>query len=651
MSGYQIGPVHYIDFGPFISEVFDFSVPGLTCIEAVVEGVPGCDSNGAGKSFLFDGVAWCLYGRCIRKDYTGDDIIRGKWDPKRKRNIPAPGTWACVTTHIVGGPKPVRVERYRKHPDHDNKVFLFVDEHPVSRGTNAETERAIEELIGMDFATFCNVIAFGVREDIKSFYAASDADRKGVMDNLLGLSLYGVAEQVARRRMRKLGVELDDLSAERVRLQTALSEKTVLYQNLAGKDLEDADFQIRLKTLLVKLHRRAHTKSKQDVSDLNAEQRVEEDRYKKVLEEHARAVRVYEVESAKREREKRELDRTISTLEGEIRQIEARVERLSSLKGKKCPTCEQDVNAKTANNARTILVNEIGDINYKITATELERDIVNKGLETLEDPEQPESSELGTLQQEIEQARETRNEWKLKLETESARLEEMEGAQGRIKAQADRLSDEMEKVGAKLIASEERYAALSAESEDLEFWIEGYGAQGLRSFLIEAELPEINRWATVFAQRLLGKGTRVKLSPTTKLKSKDVRREKIHIECLLPRRTNKYEGASRGQKTRLDLCLLLSFRHTIAERSAKAFRQFFADELFDGMDKTGAVFVADLLLEIAQACPVTLVTHDPRIKSIADRVITVYHDGEYAVLKGPATVKKDVKQAVKRRPA
>ena len=405
MSGYRIGPVHYGNFGPFMSEVFDFSVPGLTCIEAVVEGVPGHDSNGAGKSFLFDGVSWCLYGRCIRKDYTGDDIIRGKWDSRRKRNIPAPGVWTCVTTHIVGGPKPVRVERYRKHPEHANKVFLYVDEIPVSRGTNAETERAIEELIGMDFATFCNVIAFGVREDVKSFYAAADGDRKGVMDNLLGLALYTDAEQVARRRLRKLGAKLSDLDDKRGRLQIALSEKTVLYQNLAGEDLDDADFQIRLKKLLVKLHRRAYTKSKQDVLDLKVEQHDEEDRYKEVLKEHALAVRVYEVESAKLEREKRELDRTISALEGEIRQLEARVERLSSLKGKKCPTCEQDVDAKTATSARTALVNEVKDFNYKITATELERDIVDKGLDKLEDPEQPESLELDTLQQEIEQAR------------------------------------------------------------------------------------------------------------------------------------------------------------------------------------------------------------------------------------------------------
>ena len=35
---YRVGPTRYVNFGPFVDECMDFSLPGLTVIEGIIEG-------------------------------------------------------------------------------------------------------------------------------------------------------------------------------------------------------------------------------------------------------------------------------------------------------------------------------------------------------------------------------------------------------------------------------------------------------------------------------------------------------------------------------------------------------------------------------------------------------------------------------------
>jgi ABC-type lipoprotein export system ATPase subunit len=67
-------------------------------------------------------------------------------------------------------------------------------------------------------------------------------------------------------------------------------------------------------------------------------------------------------------------------------------------------------------------------------------------------------------------------------------------------------------------------------------------------------------------------------------------------------------------------------------KSAKCIDQLFADELFDGLDRTGSAAVVSLLREYAAKAPVILVTHDDRLKSSGDRIIQVIHDGTHATV-------------------
>jgi DNA repair exonuclease SbcCD ATPase subunit len=155
----------------------------------------------------------------------------------------------------------------------------------------------------------------------------------------------------------------------------------------------------------------------------------------------------------------------------------------------------------------------------------------------------------------------------------------------------------------------------------------------VKSFVIESEIPQINAIATNYARRLLGQGAFVRISPTKKLKTTDDTREELLVEAGIPGCAQSYSGASKGQRHRLDLALILAFRSVVAARSACPFDQLFADELFDGVDATGVDCVVEILQEISAQCPVVLVTHDARLKSVGDRRVVVAHDGKCATLR------------------
>lgn len=218
-----------------------------------------------------------------------------------------------------------------------------------------------------------------------------------------------------------------------------------------------------------------------------------------------------------------------------------------------------------------------------------------------------------------------------------ARLEEVEERLAQAAGQSKRLRKEITTTQAALQDCADELNAATTQAEMLEFWIEGFGNKGLKSFLIEAETPRLNKLATQVAQRLLGPGTKIALHATKQLKTKKTQKEEITIEAIIPGKTNTYAGASRAQKKRLDLALILAFRQIVAGRAVKGFHQLFADEIFDGMDTSGVEAVGDLLRDISKECPVAVISHDPAIRKLCDYYVTVYHSGDTATLRTGAS--------------
>lgn len=608
---YQIGQTVIRNFLAFDDAEFDFSSPGLTVVEGVIKGVAGCDSNGSGKSALIEAPVWALTGRTIRERCKGDDVIR----------IGSKGG-CMVDVTIVGGDRKIRVVRYRADKQHGNKVFLYVNGEDISRGTSAQTDIAIEQELGLDYTTFLNTVAFGARSDVRSFFIATDADRKKIMDKLLGLEVYARAQSVAKGRIRQTQQKLDPLMDRHMNIGFAIEEKRKMVEELkaattATVSVKEAEAALKKANAALA---KAETRHESVASALDKAIAAKESSDRRLR-------KGYDVARANAEAKARELSDAQSSAKTKLQAVLRTLEGFTSL-GSECPTCTQSVPKRLlstliaeASAERDLLKGEIAKAQRAIDAV-----VYPKQLKS--DPDLV--ADVTNAEGLLEEANDELSDAKADVSSAKATLAALRDSEQRKDVSVKKVQGEIVSLQVELDENLDKQASLKAEIDTLEFWSQAFGNGGVKSFVIESELNTINQLATKFARRLLGAGTRVALAATKQLKSKDEEREEMVVEAAIPGCAQSYANASKGQKHRLDLSLILAFRAVVAARSVGSFAQLFADELFDGVDETGVECVVEILREISATCPVVLVTHDVRLKSVGDRRVVVVHDGTKA---------------------
>jgi DNA repair exonuclease SbcCD ATPase subunit len=638
----RIGPVILHNFGPFEHVEFDLSKPGLTGIEGVMHDRPGCTSNGSGKSMLIEGVSWVCFDRVLRERYGKDDLIRLQFKANGGNKLalrtdgngspirPSDGCYGIV--HVVGGSVDIRIERYRGHAVEGNKVKLFIGGKDVTRGRDSMTNLAIEQTLGMDFRAFISSIAFGAREDVKGFFAATDSERKATLDKLLGMEVYAQAQKRARVRLAAVAEKLSASERKRASLEARCQDQQKTLDELLGQDDGEVELRWKKARASVVLAERQLERLREEVVEAEADVAQEEQAAEVIREAHAKAVRAHKERRREIEAERRAKEDLRAQHRSDARVGEQDLATWQSLGGKNCPTCLQVVPKTLALRAQRAALAKRDTAQDAAEAAAKDAQALEEALSRLGEP--PEPPQLWLLEGAKEVLRQRR-------EAVAAQERDVAVAQSEARAAArekERAAQQREAIQARLsemLAEIEKLTADSAqdalEADRLEFWVDGFGAGGLRSFLIEAEIPEINRAASRYAQRLLGPGATVQMSATRQLKGGDTR-EELDVRATIPGCTVTYPGASKGQKRRLDLSLLLAFREIVGRRYAKKFAQLFADELFDGLDDAGEDSVVELLREISATCPVALVTHSDALKASADRLLVVHHKNGVATL-------------------
>lgn len=621
----RIGEVTYEEFGPFETATLDFSSPGVTVVEGRIEKVRGCDSNGSGKSFTIDGVAWVLYDRCIREKYKGDDVIRNG------------STKGCrVTVNIIDGPEPIVIRRHRKwmglledgKTKAGDRVQVWVGGKETTRGNNPMTEAYIaNELLGMDFTTFVNAVAFGSREDVKGFFTATDADRKAVLENILGLTLYASAEALARKRAKTGAMKLGELDLSIGTLRKKAEDNREIADRFGGSDeIRDVEMELSHLKLRYKQVKSVSDKAAEDVTEAKSKASLAQALYDAKQKDYDKAKQARDAKVKALNAEKQKALQEASKLDGVAYATNESAKKLASL-GKECPTCRQPVSKAHVAAVDGELKKAFETYSFEADAFRLEADHKQKEIDAV-----PSIDPLDQAAKIAANAAVTQRQSDLNIAL--ARTSEVNKQLTQKTADYTQHAEKVAALIAEADASDVKANASQVERDALdlsvarcEFWVSGFGNSGLKSFLLEAELPWINNRATARARQLLGEGAIVRLSATKSLKTKDEKREEMTIEGSVPGMTRSYAGASKGQKRRMDLALLLAFRDLSASRSGNVIDQLIVDEIFDGMDRTGTESVADMLAELSAERPVLLVTHDDRLKSVGERTVIIHHDG------------------------
>jgi len=175
--------------------VLDFAGIHVACLSG---------ANGHGKSALLDAITWALWGKArARQD---DQLIhQGQTDMEVEFDFLMDGQlYRVIRKRTSRGRGQSALEL---QVERDGKFIVLTDE------SQRTTQARINAILRMDYDTFINS-AFLMQGRADEFTMKAPAERKQVLADILGLSLYDRAEEMAKERARETEQTIAQLTAE-----------------------------------------------------------------------------------------------------------------------------------------------------------------------------------------------------------------------------------------------------------------------------------------------------------------------------------------------------------------------------------------------------------------------------------------------------
>ncbi len=203
---------------PLAIELHNFMCYGTNVPKLSFEGTKLlclCGDNGNGKSAILDAMTWALWGKARGQEegkkpgWTIDDLIHtGQTDME-------------VDFEFAVGDSQYRVLRKRSRSRLSHTGSSSLDFQVKSRdgyvsltgASIGQTEGKISQVLRMDYDTFMNS-AYLVQGKADEFTKKAPRDRKEVLSNILGLSIYDEYEKKAREALSERKAKRETLETE-----------------------------------------------------------------------------------------------------------------------------------------------------------------------------------------------------------------------------------------------------------------------------------------------------------------------------------------------------------------------------------------------------------------------------------------------------
>jgi DNA repair exonuclease SbcCD ATPase subunit len=422
----------------------------------------------------------------------------------------------------------------------------FVDRKEVVYETTTKSQVALEKIIGsFDIWRRTSVLSSA---DASHFTLATDVERKRLIEGILGLDNFDPALTDCR-------VDLKNTQYSRARVQLDLDR---VNQQVFAAQKRLGDVVAQLSTFPdTSLHINGDSLVlQQTISGLESE-----------LASNRARIRSKELSSAEGS--------------GLTNHLKA---SLDAIRGDSCPTCTQPIGASL-------------------------RAGLEAKIQELENTQRENSKAYGFEIQELQQtvddlAREreelVKNLRKIQiLEANKDLISKLKSQSNEAQQELCRVQGSFDKLAKELKILEISEASLSSTEDVL-------GMSGVRAHLLGNSLKSVEELANSYLP-ILGMPISVQLLPYSEKKTGGV---KDSISIILDGAGGgSYNGASQGERRRVDLAIMLALAEVAAGASGTTPGTLFLDEVCDGIDESGTGFVVDLVADLAKTRCVVLITH------------------------------------------
>ena len=299
------------------TQAIDFDKGQLTLVLGENLDLGGDDSgarNGTGKTTIINGLSYAIYGQALT-NIKRDNLIN---------KINSKGMLCTVTFekdgveyHIERGRKPNLLRFSINGQEQD------LEDLDESQGDSRETQKSIEEMIGMSHEMFKHLVALNTYTE--PFLALKPNDQRSIIEQLLGITLLSEKAENLKEQLR---LTKDAISTENTRIDTVKASNERIQQSIDSLERKQKLWEEQKETSVENLRKSIDRLSTIDID-------VEIAAQKSLVEWTAN---------------KKERDNLVSliakqtaTLDKEQKLLEKLETELTALADHKCHSCGQDL--------------------------------------------------------------------------------------------------------------------------------------------------------------------------------------------------------------------------------------------------------------------------------------------------------------------
>ena len=482
-------------------------------------------NNGAGKSTILDALCFSLFGKSFRK-INKPQLVNST----NEKDCVVEIEFKIGNTDwkVRRGIKPALFEIYRN----DTKL-------DQSASANDQQKWFEQSVLKMNYKSFTQIVILG-SSNFVPFMQLSSANRREVIEDLLDIKIFTSMNNLIKDKIRqsKEDVRLYELKKDSLTDKVKMQENFIdELENRAKQNIVDKETKIG--QLLVE---------ENNWMGSNEEKNVELIDLQKELEKYSGAT---------------EKLRTLGNLKGKISNKVSTItkEHKFFTEHTVCPTCDQDIE-------ETFRINRITDAQTK--AKELQSGYIQ--LEEAIKEEEERERHFSTLSKEITSLTHGISQNNIKITGCQRQIRDLESEIQRVTDQLANRTAENEKLESFKEKLNTTYDELAQRRDAINHYDFAYGLLkdgGVKSQIIKKYLPLINQQVNRYLQMM-----DFYINFTLDEEFNETVQSPIHEDF-------SYSSFSEGEKQRIDLALLFTWREVAKFKNSTSTNLLIMDEVFD----------------------------------------------------------------------
>jgi len=469
------------------------------------------------------------------------------------------------------------------------KCKLYENGEDISSHTATNTYKTVQELLGLDFKTFTQLVYQNTNTSLQ-FLTATDTNRKKFLIDLLKLEEYVEFFEIFKEASREISFEINSLNSESSTIVKWLDENRLESTNILP---------------IIDLPKYSQ-KDEEDLQQLRSDFEKISENNKKIIDNNLNLEQLQQVEKGQflsYKGDKIPLDamsQKLGKYNSQLSESIAHLEKLSELEGL-CPTCEQEIDSE--NRERLIkgyerlqqsAQKEITNVRAEIeegqehNANVVRREVQQREFEELMkivDNSLPSqildgdllSSQIDELTSKIANIR-TEIE---RISSENMVAERHNTRISIIQEQTDDMESQLEGIVAALVKVEEK-------SAHLEILKKAFSTNGLLAYKIENLVKDLEQLTNEYLAELSDGRFSLEFVVTN---------DKLNVEITDNAKVVDILALSSGELARVNTATLLAIRKLMSSISSSRINTLFLDEIISVLDDEGKEKLVEILLE------------------------------------------------------